>query len=215
MDKLAPQLLQAKKILKTLKKPHPQFLNNAFADPYRGCEYGCLYCYGLKEESRDTGKGVSPFRVGLKTNCAFGLKKELDALLDGKTTLPSGKLSVGIGFAGDPYQPLEEQYQLTLRLLEICRDKSVPVQILTRSNLVLRDREILSELSKAGLATVSVSVFTVDEDISKVFEPRSPSPDERLDLIKSLPRKYNQAPSCAILPISLILKRIWTRCMRN
>src|SRR5689334_20246996 len=125
-------LIQPKRVLKIIKSPHPQFLNNAFLDPYSGCEYGCAYCYGVKEENADEAGAESPCRVGVKTNCAFSFKKELEELADENPEPRDGKVSIGFGFAADPYQPSEEQYQLTLRSLEIARDMGYPVQIITK-----------------------------------------------------------------------------------
>ena len=159
-------LLQTKKVLKITKRPHPQFLNNAFVDPYVGCEYGCVYCYGIKEDIQDNGEVESPFRVGAKTNCAFSLKKELE-FPGGEEPQPNKRnISIGVGFATDPYQNCEAQFHLTLRLLEILKSARVPIQIITKSELVLRDAEMLSELSQEGLAAVADSLkhFTCTAD---------------------------------------------------
>src|SRR5205809_6410088 len=114
-----PDLIEPKKVLQHTPRPHPQFLNNAFCDPYSGCEYGCAYCYGLKEEVFETGEGPSPWRVGVKTTTAFALKKELAALNEKGAKFEGNKISIGLGFASDPYQASEEQYQITQRCLEI------------------------------------------------------------------------------------------------
>ena len=184
-----PDLLQSKKVLKTIQWPHPQFLNNAFLDPYVGCEYGCAYCYGIKEPNQDNGDPVSPFRVGVKTNCAFSLKKELEGLSTGNPNPKKGNISIGIGFATDPYQNCEAQFHLTLRALEILKAAQYPIQIITKSELILRDAGILAELSQEGMAAVSVSIFTMDESVSRLFEPRVIAPKKRLDLIEKLKGK--------------------------
>jgi DNA repair photolyase len=193
-------LIVPKRVLKCLKEPHPQFLNNAFCDPYSGCEFGCLYCYGLKEEIVDRGEAASPWRVGVKTPCAFSLKKELGLLTQETAGTREGKNSIGFGFASDPYQPCEEQFRLTERCLEIMKENSFPIQVITKSELVLRDKKILSELSGEGLAVVSVSLFTLNEEISGIFEPRVPPPVKRLELIRKL-RKENIVCGAVLMPI--------------
>ena len=195
-----PDLIQVKRALKILPRPHPQFLNNAFFDPYAGCEFGCVYCYGVKEDFADEGEGESPFRVGVKTNCAFALKKELDRMTASPAPQEQGKVSVGLSFATDPYQPCEEQFQLTLRALETAREKQVPLQIITKSELILRDAKLLAELSREGLCVVSVSLFTTDEDVSRAFEPRVISPGKRLGLIERL-RKEGVSAGAFLMPI--------------
>lgn len=188
--------LQPKKIIKRIQEPHPQFLNNAFVDPYSGCEFGCLYCYGIKEDILDEGEGPSPFKVGIKTSCAAGLKKEC-AAFPSSVDKPA---SIGIGFASDPYQPCEEEFRLSQRCLEILAESGVPIQIITKSELVLRDAKILAELSEKGLCVVSVSLFTLNEKISRIFEPRVPPPSERLELIQRL-RRENIAAGAVLMPI--------------
>lgn len=196
----SPHFIRPKKVLKTLQFPHPQFLNNAFIDPYRGCEYGCLYCYGLKEEIVDDGEGLSPFHVGIKTSCAFSLSEELVSRHSPNLPSKEKSFSIGIGFESEPYQSAEQQYQLMGRALEIFKENSCPVQILTKSELVLRDKKILSELSQQGFAIVSVSLFTLNKKLSKLFEPRIISPQKRLDLIRKL-RNENIICGAILMPI--------------
>lgn len=204
-----PHFLQPKKILKHLREPHPQFLNNAFLDPYKGCAFGCLYCYGIKEEVVEAGAGPSPFQVGVKTSCAYGLKKELSQLNTQspprsirENNLPPvpKELSIGLGFSTDPYQECEKEFCLTQRCLEILKENHQPVQILTKSELVLRDKNILLELSQKGLAVVTVSLFTLNDATAKLFEPRVAAPKKRLDLIEKL-RKENIICGAALMPI--------------
>jgi len=196
---VSPHFLQPKKVLKNLEESHPQFLNDTFCDPYSGCEFGCLYCYGLKEEIIDQEKdATSPYRVGIKTSCAYSFKNEL--LAQKSAGESEKKIAIGFGFATDPYQPCEEQYQLTQRCLEIAKDQSLPIQILTKSELVLRDKGILSELSQQGLCVVSVSLFTTRTEIADLFEPRVPSPQKRLELIQNL-RAENIVCGAHLMPI--------------
>ncbi len=185
-----PDLLQPKRVLKITKRPHPQFLNNAFLDPYVGCEFACAYCYGVKEDRR----------VGVKTNCAFALKRELEEISEENPEPREGKVSIGISFATDPYQPAEEQYQLTLRALELAKEKQYPVQIITKSDLVFRDAKLLSELSNDGLCVVSVSLFTLNETAAKAFEPHVPPPAKRLEMIKKL-REEGITCGAVLMPI--------------
>ncbi|OGR93957.1 MAG: hypothetical protein A2902_04905, partial [Elusimicrobia bacterium RIFCSPLOWO2_01_FULL_64_13] len=168
--------------------------------PYSGCEYGCVFCHGLKEDVADTGDPVSPWRVSIKTSCVFSLNRDL-AAFESDSALPKEKRrSTGIGFGSDPYQPCEAEYRLTQRSLEIFRDKSLPVHIITKSDLVLRDAGILSELSREGLCVVSVSLFTLKEELARIFEPRVLPPKKRLDLIAKL-RRAGIVAGAAVMPI--------------
>lgn len=195
-----PDLLQPKRVLKITKQPHPQFLNTAFLDPYVGCEFGCAYCYAIKEDVVDEGTLESPFRVGAKTNCVFALKKELEEIAEENPDPKLGKVSIGISFATDPYQPSEEKFQLTLRSLEIAKEAHYPVQIITKSELILRDVKLLAELSKEGLCVVSISLCSVDDEVAKAFEPRVSSPRKRLELIYRL-REKGVTAGAFLMPI--------------
>lgn len=192
-----PRLVQPKKIVQRLKSPHPQFHNAVFIDPYAGCELGCAYCYGVKEEHLPAAKGPSPFRIAVKTNCAFILNQDLPIL---RALKQNAQLSVGVGFGTEPYQPVEEKLQITRRCLEIFQKNACPVHLLTKSRLVLRDRGILEDLSARGLVTVSVSLCTMNKDLAEMLEPRAPSPAERLDLIAEL-RGANITCGAMLMPI--------------
>jgi DNA repair photolyase len=95
---------------------------------------------------------------------------------------------IAMGTNTDPYQPIERQWKLTRRILEVLRDANHPVGIVTKSNLVLRDLDILSEMAKKGLAKVALSVTTLDAKLARAMEPRASTPPKRLEAIRELSR---------------------------
>jgi DNA repair photolyase len=150
-------------------------------NPYRGCEHGCVYCYARPTHAY---LGLSPgldFETKLfaKEGAADLLKRELAA----KNYRPQ---TIAMGANTDPYQPIERQYRITRSVLEVLAEFDHPVGIVTKSNLVLRDVDILGAMAKKGLAKVFVSVTTVDRDLARRMEPRAPTPERRLEAIAGL-----------------------------
>jgi len=93
---------------------------------------------------------------------------------------------VGLSGVTDPYQPAEQKYELTRNIIEILRRKQFPVHISTKSDLVLRDIDILKEISKYSWCSISFTIITFDENILNYLEPSAPSPKRRLSAIKKL-----------------------------
>jgi DNA repair photolyase len=143
-------------------------------NPYVGCEHACSYCYA-RFMKRFTGH-KEPWGefVDIKINTPDVLMKEIKRKERG---------TVWMSGVCDPYQPLEEKYQLTRRCLEILAVNNWPVTIQTRSPLVLRDLDILKRINniEAGL-----SITTADDQVRKIFEPEAPSIIERINTIESL-----------------------------
>ena len=150
-------------------------------NPYRGCTHGCHYCFARRYHSQfELGSGDDFASVILvKTNFADVLKVELDRS-SWKREL------VALGTATDPYQPIEGHYRLTRRSLEALCEASTPVGIVTKGPMVVRDRDILQELTKRARCTVYVSVPTVDEDAWTALEPGTAHPLQRLRAVRAL-----------------------------
>jgi DNA repair photolyase len=143
-------------------------------NPYVGCEHGCTYCYA-RFMKRFTGhKEQWGEFVDVKTNAP-------DLLLHEVTKKSIG--TVWISGIGDPYQPLEKDYGLTRRCLEILASHGWPVTIQTKSPLVIRDIELLRKLDRL---VVTFSIATANERIRQLFEPRSPPLKERIEALEKL-----------------------------
>jgi DNA repair photolyase len=139
-------------------------------NPYRGCEHNCAYCYVpnvLKISRENWGKFVD-----VKVNIPAVLSKELKKKKPGV---------VAISTVTDPYQPVEEKYELTRYCLEQLLMHDFPICIQTKSNLIVRDVDIISKFSDAE---VMVSIATLNDVERKLLEPNSSSIDERLDVIR-------------------------------
>ena len=132
-------------------------------DPYQNCEFGCLYC----DSSFDS-------TIHVKSNAVELLEKEIQSLKKG---------TIIVGSVNDPYQEAEKKYRLTRDILKIIRKYDFPCHILTKSNLVLRDTDILTEIEDCK---VTISLLSLNETISKLFEPLVPLPKERLQTVKTL-----------------------------
>jgi DNA repair photolyase len=143
-------------------------------NPYVGCEHGCTYCYA-RVMKRFTGHREEwGCFVDVKMNAADLLKSEIKKKRVGK---------VWISGMCDPYQPIEEKYQLTKRCLEILVTHSWPVTIQTKSHLVLRDLPMLKEFNKIE---VGITISTADDGIRKIFEPCASSVSQRIETIEKL-----------------------------
>ena len=150
-------------------------------NPYRGCEHGCIYCFARPTHAY---LGMSPgldfeSRLFAKPNAAELLVKELSA----PGYVPK---VIAMGTNTDPYQPLEKKMRITRSILEVLRDFRHPVGIVTKSPLILRDIDILSEMAKMGLAKAALSVTTLDRKLARMMEPRAGTPTRRLQAIQAL-----------------------------
>ena len=150
-------------------------------NPYRGCEHGCIYCFARPTHAY---LGMSPgvdfeSRLFAKPNAAELLAKELSA----PGYVPK---VIAMGTNTDPYQPLEKKMRITRSILEVLREFRHPVGIVTKSPLILRDVDILSDMAKMGLAKVALSVTTLDRRLARLMEPRAGTPTRRLQAIQGL-----------------------------
>ena len=150
-------------------------------NPYRGCEHGCFYCFARPTHAY---MGLSP---GLDFESKLFAKQGAPALLEKE--LASARYSpapIAFGTNTDPYQPIERKYRITRALFETLREARHPISIVTKSNLILRDLDILSDMAQDGLVKVFVSVTTLDRALARKMEPRAPTPEKRLEAIERL-----------------------------
>jgi DNA repair photolyase len=150
-------------------------------NPYRGCTHGCHYCFARRYQTQfELGPGDEfSSLIFVKTNFVETLRRELDK--------PSWtREQVALGTATDPYQPIEGHYKLTRGTVEALIAGRTPVGIITKGPMIVRDRELLAELSRVAACTVCVSVPTVDEDAWRALEPGTAHPLQRLRAVKTL-----------------------------
>ena len=150
-------------------------------NPYRGCEHGCVYCFARPGHAY---LGLSP---GLDFETRIFAKPEAAKRLSAELAKPSYAPEViALGTNTDPYQPVEKRLGITRSILEVLAAARHPVAIVTKSNLVLRDLDILAPMAEAKLARVLVSVTTLDPTLARKMEPRAARPTLRLETIRRL-----------------------------
>ncbi len=150
-------------------------------NPYTGCEHRCAFCYVRAYEKRaDRPFGAGYGRaVRVKTNVAQVLRWEL--------ARPSWRRElVAIGAATDPYQPAEGRYRLTRSCLEAFTDFATPVSLITRGPMIVRDVDVLADLSRRAGLTVSFSIPTLDLEVWRRTEPGTAPPGQRLRAVQRL-----------------------------
>src|SRR5919199_4274606 len=157
---------QAKQIISTSKSPDIPF--SASINPYQGCEHGCIYCY-----ARNTHEYWG-YSAGLDFESKIVVKQNAPALLEKQFLSKSWQPKL-IHLSGntDCYQPAERKYQLTRRILALCLQYRNPVSIITKNALILRDKDILSQLAALNLVHVIISLTTLDESLRLKMEPRT------------------------------------------
>jgi DNA repair photolyase len=150
-------------------------------NPYRGCEFACKYCYArYTHEFLELRDGIDFERkIFIKQHAAELLRQELKKVKRGE--------EIAIGTATDPYQPAERRFEVTRMILEeLAKHSGFEIGIVTKSNLVTRDAEILRRVEENNRIFVNVTVTTVDVELARKLEPRAPRPDLRLEAVRQL-----------------------------
>ena len=165
-------------------------------NPYKGCEHGCVYCFARPTHAY---LGLSP---GLDFETRIFAKPDAASLLRRELAKPSYRPAVlALGANTDPYQPAERSLKITRSVLEVLRETRHPVSIVTKSWLVTRDADILSDMAELGLAQVMVSVTTLDPALARIMEPRAPRPSRRLEALRVL---SNTGIPCGVLTAPIV-----------
>jgi DNA repair photolyase len=152
-------------------------------NPYRGCEHGCIYCYARPSHAY---LGLSP---GLDFETRLLFKPEAASLLAKEIAKPGYVVRpIALGSNTDPYQPVERQLRITRSILEVLAEAAHPCIIVTKSALVLRDLDLLTDMASRRLVRVCISVTTLDRRLARVMEPRAATPARRLQAIEALAR---------------------------
>jgi len=150
-------------------------------NPYRGCTHACHYCFARRYHTQFELDSDDQFAsvILVKRNFVEVLRHELDR--------PSWQRDqVALGTATDPYQPIEGRYKLTRRTIEALATARTPTGVVTKGPMIVRDRDVLVELTRAASCTVCMSVPTVDEDAWRTLEPGTAHPMQRLRAVREL-----------------------------
>ena len=154
------------------------------ANPYQGCEHGCVYCYARNSHE------YWGYSAGIDFESRIVVKKNAPALLrkffDNKNWEPA---TISLSGNTDCYQPIERRMKITRALLEICLEYRNPVGIITKNALVLRDMDLIKELASMNLVRVFTSITSLDEGLRQVMEPRTASYRSRLKVIEALSKE--------------------------
>ncbi len=197
-------------------------------NPYRGCEFGCKYCYARYTHTflgaaraanveagpstghrklRDAPAGMTVFeeeyddpelferRIFIKQNAAWLVEQELRKV--------KADEEIAIGTATDPYQPIEKVEGVTRSILEVlARRDGLRIGIITKSNLILRDVELLQEIARRSSLSLHVTITTPDVELARKLEPRAPRPDLRFAAVRELRNAGLRAGimNCPLLP---------------
>jgi DNA repair photolyase len=150
-------------------------------NPYRGCAHGCVYCFARPTHSY---LGLSP---GLDFETKLFYKADAVNILEAELAKPKYVCkTIALGINTDGYQPLEKRLQITRDILAVLTRCRHPVTIVTKSALIIRDLDLLTDLAKDKLVSVMVSVTSLTNDIKRTLEPRTASPQARLRVIQQL-----------------------------
>ncbi|MFO1015593.1 MAG: PA0069 family radical SAM protein [Caulobacteraceae bacterium] len=169
----------ARKIISTNDSPDIGF--DQSINPYRGCEHGCIYCYARPSHAY---MGLSP---GLDFESRIFFKPEAARLLEKELSNPRYiPKTIHIGGNTDPYQPQERRLRVTRQILQVAARFHHPIGVITKSNLILRDLDILGPMGARNLARAAVSITTLDRKLARAMEPRAATPERRLDAIRGL-----------------------------
>jgi len=148
---------------------------------YRGCEFGCRYCY-----ARYTHEFME-MRDGLDFEQKIYVKQHAAGLLRHELRRVRPEEAIALGTATDPYQPAERRYEVTRGILEeFARHRGYELGIVTKSDLIVRDLDLLQAVASSNRLSVHITVTTLHVDLARILEPRAPRPDLRLEAVRTL-----------------------------
>ena len=165
--------ITSKTILNHVKQPEPWFGLKYNMNLYRGCQHQCIYCDSRSE----------CYRLGDLAD----IRVKVNALELLEDALPRKRIrgTIGFGSMNDLYMPIEKEYRLARGALEIIQSNNFPVHILTKSDLVTRDLDVLSEINKV-YAAISFTITTANDDLASKVEPGAPLPSDRYQAMREL-----------------------------
>ena len=199
-------LLEAKRRVDYLELPTRRYITKCASErvpfdwtinPYRGCEFGCKYCYArYTHEFMELRDGMSfETRIFAKQWDPGAFAKELRGI--------AKKAWIAIGTATDPYQPAERRFGITRAMLAIlATEKGRRISITTKSDLVARDAGLLGAIARANILHITLTITTLDEELARRMEPYAPRPALRMQAARSLAAAGLQVGvfACPILP---------------
>ena len=173
----------------TIEKPKSILTRNSSPDigfdrsvnAYRGCEHGCIYCFARPTHAYHD---LSP---GVDFESRLFVKPDAAKLLHAALSRPGYECApIAMGTNTDPYQPIEERWRVTRSVIELLLETRHPFTITTKSDRVLRDLDLLVPAAKLGIASVAISVTSLDPRTARLMEPRASAPRKRLEAVRLL-----------------------------
>jgi DNA repair photolyase len=181
-------LLEAKRAVEYFEIPTRSILNRTkptmpfrwTINPYRGCEFGCKYCYArYTHEFMELPAEEFEDKIYAKQAAAHLLQQELRRV--------DRRDAIAIGTATDPYQPAERRFRRTRAILEVfARQRGWHLGLITKSDLIVRDLDLLSEIAAANVLNIHITITTLDAGLARLLEPRAPRPDLRLEAVRKV-----------------------------
>jgi DNA repair photolyase len=150
-------------------------------NPYRGCEFACKYCYArYTHEFMEMRDNIEFERkIYIKQNVGWLLRQDLKKVKPGE--------EIAIGTATDPYQPAEKRYEMTRSILEeFAQHRGFNISFVTKSDLILRDIDVLQRIAEHNTVFVNITITTMNVQLARILEPRAPRPDLRMKAVREL-----------------------------
>jgi DNA repair photolyase len=159
-------------------------------NPYRGCEFACKYCYArYTHEYMEIDGGEFERKIFVKQNAPALLARDVSSKYSYESKASGGTRPdhIAIGTATDPYQPAEREYGVTRKCLEeLARREGLSISIITKSNQIVRDIDILRVIAEKSSLSLNITVTTLRPRMARLLEPRAPRPDLRLAAVREL-----------------------------
>jgi DNA repair photolyase len=169
----------SKSVINYIQSPDLPF--DRTLNPYRGCEHGCIYCYARPTHAY---LGMSP---GLDFESRLMMKGDVVELLKKELAHPKYKCApIALAMNTDGYQPIEREYQLTRQVIQVLGEANHPFSLVTKSSLVERDIDLIAPMAAKGLASIYLSITTLDRNIARRLEPRAAAPERRFETLRKL-----------------------------